>query len=46
MVSVCNPSRGELQVGGSQSKAGPKQKLETLSEKITKAKRAAGVLKQ
>jgi acid phosphatase family membrane protein YuiD len=32
-----------VKVGGSQSKASPRQKLKTLSEKITKAKRVGGI---
>jgi hypothetical protein len=37
------PATWEVEVGGSWSKAGPRQKHETLSEKQTKAKRAGGV---
>jgi hypothetical protein len=38
-----NPAMQEAQVGGFQCKTSPRQKHETLSEKITKAKKGMGV---
>jgi hypothetical protein len=37
------PSTREAEAGGSLSKAGPRQKRKTLSEKYTKAKKSGGV---
>jgi hypothetical protein len=43
VVLICNSSSWEINVGGSQSEASPRQKYEILTKKITKAKRAKGM---